>query len=102
MGKQRKSPTIMKPLIDEEAILRFASAASEPGSAPAAKELRKSVRKQSDNSKDPCSDALQKGMRQVSIVLSEDIYKKIASEAACKDRTVEEHLKKHLIKRYGN
>jgi hypothetical protein len=40
-------------------------------------------------------------MRQVSLALKRDLYERIAKEAARKDRTVEEHLQKHLAKRYG-
>ena len=40
-------------------------------------------------------------MRQISITLKKDLYERIAKDAARKDRTVEEHLKKHLIKHYG-
>ena len=41
-----------------------------------------------------------KDMRQISLTIKKDLYDRIAKEAARKDRTVEEHLKKHLTKRY--
>jgi len=39
-------------------------------------------------------------MRQISLVISKSLYDRIAKEAARKNRTVEEHLKKHLTKRF--
>jgi hypothetical protein len=40
-------------------------------------------------------------MRQISITLKKDLYERIAKEAARKDRTVEDHLRRHLTKHYG-
>ena len=39
-------------------------------------------------------------MRQISLTVSKDLYDRIAKEAANKNRTIEEHLQKHLHKRY--
>lgn len=101
MAKKRKSPTIQKPLIDEETVLRFASAAPVQALEPSAEKLSKVASKQPAATKVLHKDAFGKGGRQVSITISEDLYKLIAKEAADKGRTIEELLKKHLLKRYG-
>jgi len=99
MKKQRKSATILKPVIDEEAVLQFVSKgsglASEPSTdrAPKAESIQPGIKKRSPNS-------VEKDMRQISLVISKNLYDRIAKEAARKNRTVEEHLKKHLTKRY--
>jgi hypothetical protein len=96
MTKVRKSPIILKPTIDEKMALQFASAASPAASdsLPAASPKRSTAKKVST------SDA-GKNMRQISLTLKRDLYDKIAKAAARKNRTLEEHLIKHLIKRYG-
>jgi hypothetical protein len=81
MSKVRKSPIILKPKIDEKMALQFASG------VPA------------DNL--PATSAIGKNARQISLTLKKDLYDKIAREAALKDRTLEEHLIKHLTKRYA-
>jgi hypothetical protein len=99
MKKERKISTILKPEIDEETALRFASAASKLTSGrstvrfPGAKAEPQKLKKNSSN-------ALEKGMRQISLIIKKDLYDKIAKEAARKNRTVEEHLQRHLTKRY--
>jgi hypothetical protein len=99
MKKQRTSPTILKPLIDEETALRFATAGSEPSSVHLTNAARKTASKHSPAPRSTQAN-LQKDMRQISLAISKDLYNKIAKEAARKSRTVEEHLKKHLAKRY--
>ena len=99
MSKERKSPTILKPMIDEEAALRFASTGSAPASGPAMDKSSAAPPRQ-PASKKPYSEDIGKDMRQISITLKKDLYERIAKDAARKDRTVEEHLKKHLTKHY--
>jgi hypothetical protein len=99
MRKERKISTILKPEIDEETALRFASAVSKLTSerstdrSPGVKAEPRKVKKNSYNT-------LEKSMRQISLNIEKGLYDKIAKEAARKNRTVEEHLKKHLTKRY--
>ena len=100
MSKERKSPTILKPMIDEETAIRFASAGSAPASKPAMDKSPDAPPKQTA-SKKPSYDDIGKDMRQISITLKKDLYERIAKDAARKDRTVEEHLKKHLTKHYS-
>lgn len=98
MGKPRKTPTILKPVIDEETALQFASAGSGQASESSSNKLPKSASKQPTVTKS--SRALKKDMRQISLTISKELYDRIAEEAARKNRTVEEHLRKHLDKRY--
>lgn len=99
MKKRKQSPTILKPVIDEEAALRFAMAGSgtspEP-SIPKSPEavLRPAAKKAPDTE-------VEKNVRLISFAIKKDLYDKIAEEAARKNRTIEEHLRKHLMKRYG-
>jgi hypothetical protein len=100
MRKERRVPSILKPVIDEKTALEFAATVStltaanktdQSAGAPA----RKSVpHKQSDS-------AVGKNMVQLSIVIKKSLYERIAKDAARKNRTVDEHLKRHLAKRYG-
>ena len=99
MKKERKSATILKPEIDEQAALRFASAGSEPVPAPSKEKLKKAASKERIPLKDSPA-GIPKDMRQISLTIKKDLYDRIAKEAARKNRTVEEHLKKHLTKRY--
>jgi hypothetical protein len=99
MKKERKSATILKPEIDEEAALRFASAGSEPVPAPSKEKSNKAASKERIPPKGLATD-IPKDMRQISLIIKKDLYDRIAKEAARKNRTVEEHLKKHLTKRY--
>ena len=100
MSKERKSPTILKPMIDEETALRFASAGFAPASGPAKDKSPKTPPKQTASKKRSYDD-IGKDMRQILITLKKDLYERIAKDAARKDRTVEEHLKKHLTKHYS-
>jgi ribosomal protein S25 len=99
MGKQRKGATILKPVIDEETALRFASAGSEKSVEAANSKLSEAVSKESASPK-RSRGGIEKDSRQILLTIDKDLYSKIAEEAARKNRTVEEHLEKHLIKRY--
>ena len=99
MKKERKSATILKPEIDEQAALRFASAGSEPVPAPSKEKPNKTASKERMPPKGSSAD-IPKDMRQISLTIRKGLYDRIAKEAARKNRTVEEHLKKHLTKRY--
>jgi hypothetical protein len=99
MKKQRTSPTILKPAIDEEAALRFASAGYRQVPEPSTERLPKAASKQPAANKVP-GDDVEKGVRLISLTIDKDLYDRIAKEAARKNRTVEEHLRKHLTKRY--
>ena len=99
MKKERKSATILKPEIDEEAAIRFASAASAPVPAPSKAKPHKAASKERIPAKDSSAD-IGKDMRQILLTIKRGLYDRIAKEAARKNRTVEEHLKKHLTKRY--
>ena len=92
MKKQRKSPTILKPVIDEETALRFASADSAIVSEASAGD--------SAAAKGAPGDGVEKDACRISLTISRSLYNRIAKEAARKNRTVEDHLKKHLTKRY--
>ncbi len=99
MKKERKSPTILKPVIDEETAMRFAVAGfdqspKDPADAPPKTVSRQAAAQRSSN------DSFEKGMRQISLKITKDLYDRIAKDAARKNRTVEEHLMKHLAKRY--
>ena len=99
MKKERKSATILKPEIDEQAALQFASAGSEPIPAPSKEKPNKAASKDRMPPKGSSVD-IPKDMRQITLTIRKGIYDRIAKEAARKNRTVEEHLKKHLTKRY--
>ena len=60
---------------------------------------KKAASKERIPPKDSPAD-IPKDMRQISLTIKKDLYDRIAKEAAHKNRTVEEHLKKHLTKRY--
>ena len=100
MTKQRKSPTIQKPVIEEATALQFAAAGSQQASDAKADSLPKSTSKK-PAAKTGSRDKIGKDMEQISFTISKALYNKIAKDAAHKDRTVEEHLKRHLIKLYG-
>jgi hypothetical protein len=100
MRKERKSPQILKPMIDEETALRFASAEcvadSETAKDPSLEaHPRKAALKQRSR------DDNREGMRQISITLKRGLYERIAKDAARKERTVAEHLQRHLVKHFG-
>jgi hypothetical protein len=99
MKKQRISPTILKPVIDEKMALQFASAASVTAPESSTDKLPAALSKQ-PVAKRASRDKVEKDMRQISLTISRNLYNRIAKEAARKNRTVEEHLKKHLTKRY--
>ena len=73
MAKVRKNPTISKPLIDEEAVLRFATAAP-----------------------DMTADLIT-----ISLQLKKELYASLEREANRKDRSVEEQIRKLLTKHLG-
>jgi hypothetical protein len=100
MTKSRKSSTIMKPVIDEDTALRFAAAGSQQASGAKTDSLPKSALKKPPAVKTGSHENIGKGMQQISFTISKALYNIIAKDAARKDRTVEEHLKRHLIKIY--
>lgn len=100
MRKERKSPSILKPMIDEETALEFASTESAPESGPVISKSADSPPTQTV-SKDLSYDDIGKDMRRISIIIKKSLYERIAKDAARKDRTVDEHLKRHLAKHYG-
>jgi hypothetical protein len=100
MTKVRKSPIILKPTIDEKMALQFASAASPAASGAASDNLTAASPRRPTAKRASTSD-VGKNVRQISLTLKRDLYDKIAKAAARKNRTLEEHLIKHLIKRYG-
>jgi len=99
MGKQRKSATILKPVIDEETALRFASAGSEKILETSNSKLSEAASKKSASPK-RSRGGIEMDSRQILLTIDKNLYAKIAKEAARKNRTVEEHLEKHLTKRY--
>jgi hypothetical protein len=99
MTKVRKSPIILKPTIDEKMALQFASAVPPPASVSAAHNLPATAPKQ-PSAKELSSSDVGKNVRQISLTLKGNLYDKIARDAARKNRTIEEHLIKHLTKRY--
>jgi hypothetical protein len=80
MTKERKKTTVAKPLFDEEAALRFAAGAT----ANAAQD-----------------GEIAGGLISVTITLKRDVYVSLEREAAKKERTVEEHLRKFLTKHFA-
>jgi|WetSurMetagenome_2_1015567.scaffolds.fasta_scaffold491484_2 hypothetical protein len=100
MRKERKVPSIVKPLIDEETALAFASTSPASASKGAADKSGGAISKRSaaGNKSD---DAIGKNMVRISIAVKKSLYDRIAKEAARKNRTVDEHLKRHLAKHYG-
>jgi hypothetical protein len=99
MTKPRKSPTILKPLIDEEKALRFAAAGSGQAPEPSTDGSPKSVSKR-PAANQRSGDFIEKDMRRIALTVSKNLYDRIVKEAARKNRTVEEHLQRHLAKRY--
>jgi hypothetical protein len=87
MTRDRKRPGIKKPVIDEEAILRFATAHTETAEPPAASKEEK-----------PANDD---ATVRLTISLSRETYGRIVKEAARKERSVEDLLQRHLSKHYG-
>ena len=100
MTKARKIPIILKPTIDEKLAHQFASAVSPTKSRPSAENPPAASPKQ-PSSKKLFSNGAGKNVRQISLTLKKDLYDRIAGEAALKNRTLEEHLIRHLTKRYG-
>jgi hypothetical protein len=99
MSKVRKSPTILKPMIDEKTALQFASAGSSPQSGSATDSPAAASPKQLSTKK-PSAGGAGKNVRQIALTLKKDLYDRIVKDAARKNRTPEEHLIKHLTKRY--
>jgi hypothetical protein len=100
MSKERKIPTILKPIFNEEAALRFASTETAPVSGSETVKSTGAVpRKTAPKKRD--YEAISKDMKQISLAIKKSLYDRIAKDAARKDRTVEEHIQKHLAKRYG-
>jgi hypothetical protein len=99
MKKQRTSPTIQKPVIDETMALQFASEAPAIPPEPSVDKPAAAASKRPAAKRVP-GNAVEKNTRQISFAVSKTLYDKIAKEATRKNRTVEEHLKKHLAKRY--
>ena len=99
MKKQRISATILKPVIDEKMALQFASETPVPAPESSADKLAAALTEQPVTKK-ASRDEVDKDTRQISLTISRKLYNRIAKEAARKNRTVEEHLKKHLSKRY--
>jgi hypothetical protein len=99
MKKQRTSPTILKPVIDEKMALQFDSEASVPVPESSTDKLVAALSRR-PMAKKASRDEVEKDMRQILLTISRNLYYRIAKEAAKKNRTVEEHLKKHLRKRY--
>ena len=100
MRKERKVPSIVKPLVDEETALAFASTGSASAldgpidKRSAALPKRSAAAIQSDS-------AIRKNMVQISIAIKKSLYERIAKDAARKNRAVDEHLKRHLAKHYA-
>jgi hypothetical protein len=99
MSKVRKSPTILKPTIDEKMVLQFASAGSPRQSVSTTAHVSAPSPGQPSAKKGAASD-VGKNLRQISITLKKDLYERIVKDAARKNRTLEEHLIRHLTKRY--
>jgi hypothetical protein len=99
MSKVRKSPTILKPTIDEKTALQFASAGAPPQSVSTADTVSARSPKHTSAKKPNTSD-VGKNVRQISLTLKKDLYERIVKDAARKNRTLEEHLIRHLTKRY--
>lgn len=100
MTRVKRSPTIQKPTIDEEMVLRFASEEAGSASRPAVD------RPPGPSPKRPAPkrgarDGPGPGRKAITITIRKEIYDRIAEEALRKNRSVEEHLEKHLTKRYG-
>jgi hypothetical protein len=77
MSKERKPAVIGKPVIDEEAVLRFVAAA-------------------------PSAELVSAGTAvQLTISLKREVYVALEREAARKSRTVEEQVRKVLTKHVG-
>lgn len=93
MTRERKQAVIRKPVIDEEAALRFASAQSE--AAPSVQPADAAAVK----TKSPPSD--DKETVEVAVILTKETHARIIREAAKKKRSVEEMLQRHLTKHYG-
>jgi hypothetical protein len=100
MRKEKTIPSISKPMIDEDKVLEFASIGS---SQTPKSRIEQSPDKSSVQAtlKGHAEETIGKGLRRISIIIKKSLYERIAKDAARKDRTVEEHLKRHLAKYYG-
>ena len=88
MKRERKSPTNTFAVAGSQEAPEISTAAL-PGKLPKPPTIANSPHA-----------GIEKGMRQISLTVSKDLYDRIAKEAANKNRTIEEHLQKHLHKRY--
>ena len=87
-------------MIDEETALDFASGGSIPASTSA-------IHKWADDSAEGTTSEMRiiedigNDRKQISITIKKSLYERIAKDAARKNRTIDEHLKRHLAKHYG-
>ncbi len=86
MSKERKPAVIRKPVIDEEALLRFVAAASSAEGVSTGK----TATVEGDGT-----------TVQLTITLKRDMYTALEREANRKSRTVEEQARKILTKHVG-
>jgi hypothetical protein len=100
MRKERKVPSIVKPLVDEETALAFASTGS-PSALEGSMDKPAGALPKRSAAAHQSDDTIAKNMVQISIVIKKSLYERIAKDAARKNRTVDEHLKRHLAKHYA-
>ncbi len=82
MSKERKPAVIRKPVVDEEAVLRFVAAVPAPEGAAPGK---------------PASGE-EEGTVQLTVSLKREVYGALEREARRKSRTVSEQARKILTK----
>jgi hypothetical protein len=100
MKKVRQVPSILKPLIDEKAAIAFAETGASSASENAMDKRTVPPARRPASNRQSHDDA-GKNMVRLSIVIKKSLYEIIAKDAARKDRTIDDHLKKHLAKHYG-
>jgi hypothetical protein len=93
--KQRTSPTIQKPVIDETIALQFASEAPAAPPEPTVDKPAAAVSKRPAAKRVP-GNAVGKDARQISFAISKTLYNKIAKEAARKTERLKSILKSTL------
>lgn len=96
MTRERKQPAIRKPLIDEETALRFAAAPSELQSKAPSDAVSAGKKSGKARTVDKTGQSVV-----LTLTLPAETYARITREAARKERTVEELLRRHLVKHYG-
>jgi len=96
--KKRTSAAILKPVIDEEMALKFAAAGAAPASESDAAKHQALPKPPASNQGSP--SGVEKGAKQIQLAIPKGLYAKIAKDAARKNRTVEEHLQRHIAKHY--